>query len=163
MISSNKKQSGFTIVELIIVIVVIGILALITITAFSGVTQRARNTERQADIKAIYSSLEYYATNNGGYPSQADLVNAAWRTGNNMKGLDVEALRDPSQASGGVPAAGTAAPTAVGAYVYSATPTSCVSPTVAAGTANTGTFCTGYTIWAFQENGAGVFSKTSLN
>lgn len=42
----NKQNSGFTIVELLIVIVVIGILAAITIVAYNGVQQRARDMTR---------------------------------------------------------------------------------------------------------------------
>lgn len=45
-----KKSRGFTIVELLIVIVVIGILAAITIVAFSGVQERARATTVSSDI-----------------------------------------------------------------------------------------------------------------
>jgi len=44
------KQSGFTIVELLIVIVVIGILAAITIVAFNGVQQRAATAAVQSDL-----------------------------------------------------------------------------------------------------------------
>lgn len=156
MISSKQnKQAGFTIVELIIVIVVIGILALITITAFSGVTQRARNSEREADIKAIHSSLEYFAstTGNGNYPTEANLEDGTWLTAN-MAGLDREALRDPSSAAGTFTLA-SAAPTAVGLYAYVPTPAACTGATGA-------TPCTGYTVSAFRENGSGVFSKTDL-
>ena len=154
MISSKKtKQSGFTIVELIIVIVVIGILALITITAFAGVTQRARNSERQADIKAVHSSLEYFAstTGNGYYPTLANMNDSAWLT-TNMAGLDTQALKDPS--GSGTTLASTAQ-TVSGQYWYIPTPASCTGTTGA-------TPCTGYTVAAYQENGSGVFSKTDL-
>lgn len=44
----KKSKSGFTIIELLIVIVIIAILATITIVAFNGIQQRARNTARIA-------------------------------------------------------------------------------------------------------------------
>lgn len=63
------KQAGFTIVELLIVIVVIGILAAITIVAFNGVQSRARDSARTNDIKSIQKALELYRVDNGIYPS----------------------------------------------------------------------------------------------
>lgn len=47
---AKTKQNGFTIVELLIVIVVIGILAAITIVAYNGVQNRARDTTVSADL-----------------------------------------------------------------------------------------------------------------
>jgi type II secretion system protein G len=66
-----KRQSsvGFTIVELLIVIVVIGILAAITIVAYNGVQSRARDSERQTEMKSIEKALEMYNVDNGGYPT----------------------------------------------------------------------------------------------
>ena len=66
---SIQKQKGFTIVELLIVIVVIGILAAITIVAYNGIQQRARDATRTSDIAAIQKALEMYRADNGAYPS----------------------------------------------------------------------------------------------
>lgn len=62
------KRSGFTIVELLIVIVVIGILAAITIVAYNGIQQRGRDAQRVSDISNIMKSLEAYKVLNGVYP-----------------------------------------------------------------------------------------------
>jgi prepilin-type N-terminal cleavage/methylation domain-containing protein len=65
---SKHKTSGFTIVELLIVIVVIGILAALVIVQFTNVQARARDTERKSDIRSLQSKLgEYYALNSN-YP-----------------------------------------------------------------------------------------------
>jgi len=63
------KQRAFTIVELLIVIVVIGILASITIVAYNGIQSRARDAERQTEMKTIEKALEIYNADNGGYPN----------------------------------------------------------------------------------------------
>lgn len=60
MIGKRKLNHGFTIVELLIVIVIIGILAAITITAYNGVQQRARDTQRKADLAQIAKSMQLY-------------------------------------------------------------------------------------------------------
>ncbi len=66
---AKRKQSGFTIVELLIVIVVIAILAAITIVAYNGIQQRARDSQRKSAVAAIQKALEMYRVDNGGYPT----------------------------------------------------------------------------------------------
>ncbi len=147
MISLHKKQSGFTIIELLIVIVVIGILATLVITTFSGIQRNARNRAREADVNALHSQVEYYYGQNSKYPTLANLNEATWRS-DNLKGLDAEALKDPS----GTASTLVSAPVA-NAYSYVVTPTDCN---------NAGTDCTGYTLTATYE-GSGQFIKNSLN
>ena len=162
MVSLKQRQSGFTIVELLIVIVIIGILAGLVITTFVGIQQRARNSERQTDINSVSSQLEGYFAKNSGYPALADLNSGTWRTANEIKLGDAnKAIDDPSGAADPVLAA--TAPTAVGRYSYIPTPATCVAPTDDTGAAVTGTFCTGYTLTAFQEGGQAVYVKTSAN
>jgi len=66
MINKNVKrivkQKGFTIVELLIVIVVIGILAAITIVSFNGVQDKAKSASLQADLSKAIKKLEIYKT-----------------------------------------------------------------------------------------------------
>jgi type II secretion system protein G len=64
-----SKQKGFTIVELLIVIVVIGILAAITIVAFNGVQDRSRFAKAQSDISNLNKAVQMYYADNGKYPS----------------------------------------------------------------------------------------------
>jgi len=59
-LSSHTKRTGFTIVELLIVIVVIGILATITIVAYNGISNRAKVASAQNDLSSAAKSLEQY-------------------------------------------------------------------------------------------------------
>jgi len=68
MLKLKQHTPGFTIVELLIVIVVIGILAAITIVSFNGVQSKARDTLRQSNVNSIAKSLELYYIEKGTYP-----------------------------------------------------------------------------------------------
>jgi prepilin-type N-terminal cleavage/methylation domain-containing protein len=98
MISLKKRNQGFTIVELLIVIVVIGILALLVITTYSGIQAKARNSKRASDVKSLQTHVEAFFSQSGYYPSRADMNTASWRT-TNMKSIDANALKDPSSAT----------------------------------------------------------------
>lgn len=65
----RTSTHGFTIVELLIVIVVIGILAAITVVAFNGVQDRAKFTRMQSDLKSMQKAIEIYHADNGTYPN----------------------------------------------------------------------------------------------
>ena len=65
---NSRTSEGFTIVELLIVIVVIAILAAISIVAYTGIQQRARDNTRISDLKSIQKIVELYKVENGTYP-----------------------------------------------------------------------------------------------
>lgn len=64
----NKQQTGFTIVELLIVIVVIGILAAITTVAYNGIQSRANDTAVQSDLRHYAAKVLEYQAINGSLP-----------------------------------------------------------------------------------------------
>lgn len=74
--SHQHKQRGFTIVELLIVIVVVAILAVITIVAYNGIQQRARATEASAALSQAKKKLELYKVDNSSYPTSGNLSSA---------------------------------------------------------------------------------------
>lgn len=65
----SKLPRGFTVIELMIVIVVIGILAAITVVSYNGAQRQAREAKVASDIKSAEALLEAAAQRNGGkYP-----------------------------------------------------------------------------------------------
>ncbi|MDN5275741.1 MAG: putative Fimbral protein [Candidatus Saccharibacteria bacterium] len=64
----SSIQRGFTIVELLIVIVVIGILASVTIVAYNGVTKRAQDIKTLSLVRTWEQQLSSYAVLKGEYP-----------------------------------------------------------------------------------------------
>lgn len=69
MWAKNKQQTGFTIVELLIVIVVIAILAAITVVAFNGIQGRAADTAVQSDLRGLALKVRDHHALNGAYPN----------------------------------------------------------------------------------------------
>jgi prepilin-type N-terminal cleavage/methylation domain-containing protein len=67
-----RKQPGFTIVELLIVIVVIAILAAITIIAYNGIQKRAQLSQYQSDAITIVKKAELFFADNAVYPTIAN-------------------------------------------------------------------------------------------
>lgn len=149
----NRRQSGFTIVELLIVIVVIGILAALVITTYSGIQAKARNSKRQTDIQSLQTQLEAYFAQAGHYPSLADMNQTSdpnWLS-TNMKSLDKSALQDPQGSSETL-----ASSPAAKVYSYNVTNSSggsCESDD---------TTCAQYTLTATLEGG-GTYSKSNLD
>jgi len=76
MFKNVSGSRGFTIVELLIVIVVIAILAAISITAYNGIQQRARNTQVVAGVNTYYKALLQYKTINSTYPIHSGCLGA---------------------------------------------------------------------------------------
>lgn len=64
-----RNKSGFTLVELLIVIVIIAILAAITVVAYNGIQARAQLAAAQSDAQSIATKLEVFKTINDNYPS----------------------------------------------------------------------------------------------
>ncbi|MGB4966799.1 MAG: type II secretion system protein [Candidatus Saccharimonadales bacterium] len=155
---SLKNKKGFTIVELLIVIVVIGILATLVIVTFTDMKQKGRNIQRQKDIKALNGYIESFYAEYGYYPYASDMQNAAF-VQKYMKGLDKAALVDPKQNQDGTETYSTGTVSS-GTYQYSYIPltdagTACTGTTPSGATDEpTDTGCTKYTLTANLE-GAG--------
>ena len=79
-IKLRQKDHGFTIVELLVVIVVIAILAAITIVSYAGITARANTSASQAAANAFLQKAEAYNADQGVYPPLAGTLTSAAST-----------------------------------------------------------------------------------
>jgi len=150
MNSMKNRQSGFTTIEIILVLIVIGILATLVITTQAGVQQNQRDSERQRDIKELRDGLEGYFANTNQYPTLANLNDASWRS-TNLKALEQNVFQDPSSKSDQL-----VSKPARNVYTYSVTSSSGAPCGTAA------TPCTQYTLTATLEGG-GTYTKSNLN
>jgi general secretion pathway protein G len=69
--TKSKTDKGFTLVELLIVIVILGILATVTVFAVRGITDKGQTNACAADKKTIETAAESYYALKGGWPADA--------------------------------------------------------------------------------------------
>lgn len=77
----KKTTSGFTIVELLIVIVVIAILATISIVAYNGIQERAKNVKTVSVVTQWVKALQMYKADNGSYPTAGGCLGSGYGMG----------------------------------------------------------------------------------
>jgi prepilin-type N-terminal cleavage/methylation domain-containing protein len=100
MTLKQTKQRGFTIVELLIVVVIIAILAAITIVAYNGIQNRAKASSAQSLANTIVKKAEAFYAVESSYPAS----NTGFGTGAGTAGNPAEAkLDNASQVTGTVP------------------------------------------------------------
>lgn len=69
MHKTPKGQRGFTLIEIMVVVVIIGVLGAIVVPQFMSRPDQAKVTAAKTDIQAIATSLEMYRLDNAHYPS----------------------------------------------------------------------------------------------
>ncbi len=68
-VPANLRQAGFTLIEIMVVVVILGILAAIVVPKVMDRPDAARITKAKQDIRAIQSALDLYKLDNYSYPS----------------------------------------------------------------------------------------------
>ena len=94
----KNKSQGFTIVELLIVVVVIAILAAITIVSYNGINNRANQSASKSTASTVQKKAELYYSEEGSYPTGANLTGAA--ATKSYSGISTSTLGTPTADNG---------------------------------------------------------------
>jgi general secretion pathway protein G len=97
----NKQDKGFTLVELLIVIVILGILATVTVFAVRGITNQGETSACAADEKTLQTAVEAYFAQEGGTTIPATGTPASVENTLATAGLIVEASDNFDVSTGG--------------------------------------------------------------
>lgn len=95
---ASRKSKGFTLIEMLIVIVVIAILALIVIPRLLGAGRKAKEAALKGDLHQIRNAIQQFEADCGDYPAALDDLQtapAAGSAGGNGIDLDVTAWQGP--------------------------------------------------------------------
>jgi general secretion pathway protein G len=68
----TQRERGFTIIELLIVLIVVAILAMIVVPRLMGAGREAREARLRADLRALRSAVQIFRADMGGHPSKLD-------------------------------------------------------------------------------------------
>lgn len=75
--NNTKTKKGFTLIEILIVVSIIGLLASVIFVGLAGTRARGRDARRVADLRSIQTGLELYFSKNGSYPATLDALRTA--------------------------------------------------------------------------------------
>lgn len=72
----RNSQDGFTLIEIMVVILILGLLATIVVQSLRGATDKAKRVKAQADISELKTALDRYYLDNGFYPTTDQGLNS---------------------------------------------------------------------------------------
>ncbi len=86
----KSKKRGFTIIEIMVVIAIIGILTAIVLASVSAIKKTARDNQRRTDIKLLQVKLAAYRDQNGVYPASLANLGLAQTPKDPLSGVDYQ-------------------------------------------------------------------------
>ena len=98
VVARLRAQQGFTLIEVLVVVIILGVLASLVVPRLAGRTEEARITAAQADIEGGLSlAVDMFEADNGKYPEKLDDLVSAPASSRNWKGpyLKKGLPRDP--------------------------------------------------------------------
>lgn len=149
-----KNKLGFTIVEVTITVVIIGLLVSITIFGYSRLQAESRDSQRTSRINVLIEALENYYAKNGEYPSCSAMTQSADTVASTvLPGLDKTALVAPKAP------AGTTNSITCTALVGASGPDVFAYVGDGSSTCSSGTACLKYTLQYREENTGGTIKS----
>jgi prepilin-type N-terminal cleavage/methylation domain-containing protein len=85
----KKEHNGFTLIELMVTISIIGLLSLMIFSSFATARKRARATQRVSHLKQVQSALEYYYAVNRTYPTTGGSMRSQCAIGGSLTANNV--------------------------------------------------------------------------
>ncbi len=92
---TRKAERGFTLIELMLVIVILGILAGVAVTNLTGVGEDARRTRAQSDIATIQNAIRMFEISMGKYPSDEEGIEELTKKTDEHKAFLPQVPKDP--------------------------------------------------------------------
>lgn len=158
----NKKssESGFSLIEILIIVIAVGVLIGIVANTFAGIQARSRNTQRTATVRILQEHVESFFAHNMYYPSLADMNNPNWLKAN-MKGVNTNMYKDPSWTAKNTKCSVDGHPILIskaqpGCLGYNPTNNGASCEAL-------DTTCDNYTLTASLEQGAGIYALSQLD
>jgi prepilin-type N-terminal cleavage/methylation domain-containing protein len=157
----TQRKNGFTIIEVLVVITVLGILASMSAFGYLNLQKQSRDSQRMSSAVAVSESLEKYFSKNGEYPSVASVTNTNATTVKQLLGMtNINSLIAPNAQSSNVNMwkAGAASPTNRITYSANTDP----NPGCSTGVAPTDV-CEDYKIQYYKEKTGTIETIISRN
>ncbi|MEK7495680.1 MAG: prepilin-type N-terminal cleavage/methylation domain-containing protein [Patescibacteria group bacterium] len=113
-----KKSAGFTLIEILVVVTIIGLLTLTAVVTYGAFLKQSRDAKRKTDLGQVAAALEMYRSNSDTYP-----VGSVWATTLNVLTTPVVYIQslptDPKSSSYSYYYTGSISDYTVGAYLES--------------------------------------------